>query len=275
VNDILTLPDGTQVGTGLQLPTSTSSVFPAYKEMGPMLTDAQVEAVARSGAARGRDRFDASFIKNQRSHGSCQGFASAAAVTRARIRRGLPRVDLSGAYAYSLVNGGRDRGSLLEDGLEACHTKGYATEATVGWDQIYRTSYDFKKADAEAARFRAFEVFAVRSERELLSAVASGFDVVVAVHADDKFMRLDARGVAGGGDGPGNHAVGVDGLWWADGIIVLDAFNSWGTSYGDAGRMGLVWSRHLAPTTKFHVFYCLRSALDDPQGDSPPPAVTP
>jgi hypothetical protein len=268
VNEILELPDGTPVGTGLQVPTSLATAFPLYEDVGPMLSAAQIETIAKSGKAKGRTRFDPSFIKNQRTHGSCQGFASAAAATRARISRGLERVDLSGAYAYSLVNGGRDNGSLLEDGMRACQA-GYATEATVGWDAIYPSRYDVAKAKAEAARFKMTEVYAARTEQALFSGLALGFAAVVAVHADNGFMRLDGRGVAGGGQGPGNHAVGADGLWW-DGELIADGFNSWDVTYGDDGRMGLTWRRHFSNTASYHLYYLIRDTTDDPQGDNPP-----
>lgn len=269
MNDQFTLPDGTVVGTGLQVPTSLATAFSAYEADGPMFEWDQIEAIAKAGGDRGRDRFDISWIKNQRSHGSCNGFAGALALSRSRVRRGLERVDLSGAYLYSLINGGRDQGSLLEDGLRVMQSRGVATEQTVAWDAIYPGRYDRSKADAEAARFRGFECYAVRSDRGLFSALAAGFDCVVAVHADSGFMRLDSRGVAGGGNGPGNHAVLVDGLWW-DGEVIADGVNSWGTSYGDQGRMGLSWKRHFARTTQYHLFYAIRSTSDDPQGSNPP-----
>ena len=263
--------DGVIVGTGLQLPNDgLVSAFPVYADAGPMLTMDTILDIAKSGARRGRDRFDSSFIKDQNGFGACQGFASAGAVTRARIRRGLTRVDLSGAYAYSLVNGGRDSGSQLESGMRACAERGYASEALVGNRSIYRGQYDTAKADADAARYKAFEVYAVRTEIELFSALALGFDCVVAVHANDGFMRLDSRGVAGGGQGRGNHSVSSDGLTF-DRELIADGYNSWAVRYGDAGRMGLTWNQHFANTTPYHVFYAIRSATDDPSGENPPP----
>lgn len=264
------LPDGTTVGTGLLVPPAKVSALPVYEDVGPMLTAAEIEAAAKAGTVKGSTRFDRSFVKNQQSHGSCNGFAGALALTRARLRRGLPRVDLSGAYLYSLINGNSDNGSMLEDGMAAMQAQGVATEATVGVNQIYRTTYDRAKADAEAAKYKGFECYAVRTNQGLFSALASGFDCVVAVHADNGFMSLDGRGVAGGGNGPGNHAVLADGLWW-DGELIADGCNSWGLSYGREGRMGLTWSRHFSKTTPYHVFYAIRSTTDSPE-DTPPEA---
>ena len=270
MNDILTLPDGTQVGTGLQLPVmGFVSSFPTYESSGPMLSRDEIVNIAKSNTMRGSTRFGDDIIKDQRSFGSCNGFAGALCLTRARIRRGLTRIDLSGAYLYSLINGGRDQGSLLEDGMRTMQEKGIATESTVPWNAIYPSRYDKQKADAEAARFKGFECYSVRKELELFSALALGFDCVVAVHADNGFMQLDSRGVAGGGNGPGNHSVGADGLWW-DNELIADGFNSWNLTYGNRGRMGLTWNRHFASTTKYHVFFAIRSTSDDPQGDNPP-----
>lgn len=273
MNDILTLPDGTPVGTGLQTPTSLATAFPLYEDAGPMLTDAQIEAEARSGKCLGRTRFDPSWIGNQRSHGSCNGFAGAKALQRARVRRGLPRVNLSGAYLYSLINGGQDNGSMLDAGMAAIQSRGVATEETVGWDAIYPSRYDRAKADGEAAKHKGFECYAVRTKQALFSALALGFDCVVAVHADDGYMQLDGEGLAGGGQGPGNHAVGCDGLGWSSryGVPLADQYGSWDVTAHDRGRLFLSWNRHFAPTTQYHVFYAIRSTTDG--GDSPPAAT--
>jgi hypothetical protein len=273
VNDILILPDGATVGTGLQIPVRLSDAFPLYESSGPMLTDAQIEDIAKSGTARGRDRFDESWIGNQRDKGSCNGWAGAKVLQRARVRRGLPRVNLSGAYLYSLINGGRDNGSMLDDGMAAIQSRGVATEETVPWDRIYPSQYDRAKADAEAVKYKGFECYAVRTRAALFSALALGFDCVVAVHADNGFMQVDADAVAGGGNGPGNHAVGADGIYWSPrrNRPVADGYNSWSLTYGVRGRMGLDWNAHFAPTTQYHQFFACRSTTDG--GDSFPPAA--
>jgi hypothetical protein len=259
--------------TGLLLPPAGFvSAFPAYLSSGPMLPMDDIRARAASGAYRGSTKFDRSWIKNQRNKSSCNGFAEAAALSRARVRRGLLRVDLSGAYAYSLINRGRDNGSMLEDGMRAAGERGIAPEALVPWDAIYPHLYP-AAAHEEAKRYKAFECYAVRSEVELFSALASGFDCVVAVHADNGFMRLDGDGVAGGGRGPGNHAVAADGLYMVGSELVADGVNSWGTEYGADGRMGMTWARHFRTTTGNHVFYAVRSTTDDPQGTNPPPVA--
>lgn len=257
--------------TGLLIPLSADGSFPLYEDAGPMLTEQQIMDAAKSGKHKGRDRFDKSFVKNQRSHGSCNGFAIAAAMGKARIRRGLKRVDLSGAYAYSLMNGGRDNGSTLDDGMVVCERGGIAEERFANWDQIYPSRYDKTAADENAKQYKAFECYTVRSKLGLFSALACGFDVVIAVHADNGFNKLDSNGVAQGGNGPGNHSVSADGLSFESGMLAADMQNSWDLVYGINGRAWVTWEQHLSNTNRYHPFFATRSTLDS-SGNNPPVA---
>lgn len=262
--------DEQQVFTGcIQHPVGKVCFLPVFEDVGPMLTMVQIEAIAKAGTARGKDRFDSSYITSQGNAGSCNGHAGAGALSRARVRRGLSQITLSGAYLYSLINGGRDSGSMLEDGMAAMQSRGIATVATVPPTSIYPSRYDKAKADAEAARFKGFECYAVNTQQGLFSALASDFDCVVALCANNAFMQLDSRGVAQGGNGQLNHAVAADGLWW-DRELIADGYNSWGTGFGISGRMGLTWNQHFQYSYQDTTFYAIRSALDDPQGDNPP-----
>lgn len=253
-------------------PAGFVCTFPVFEDAVPLLSDTQIEDIAKSGSADGRAKFDASWIQDQKSHGSCNGFAAAMALSRARVRRGLDKVILSGAYLYSLMNRGRDQGSTLDDGMKLLQERGCATAATVGWDAIYPSRYDRAKADAEAARFKGFECYQARTRQGLFSGLALGFDAVVAVHAGNRFMRVDAEGVAGVDGGPGNHAVLADGIYWTARGVTATGANSWNTTYGANGRMGLTWD-HFAQTTQYHPFFLIRSTGDDPSGTNPPAAV--
>lgn len=263
--------DGQPKGTGLLMPAvPCSSVLPVWEDKLPVWNTAEIEGIAKSGLMDGRKLFDSSWIKDQRSHGSCNGFGGAAALSRSRVRRGLSRVDLSGAYLYSLINDNRDQGSMLDDGMAAIQSRGIATEATVKWNQIYRHQYDREQADAEASRYKAFEAYAVKTLPGLWTALAAGWDCVVAVHAGNNFMRVGGDGIVGVDAGPGNHAVACDGVYYSDltlGGLVASGVNSWGTSYGTDGRMGLT-EAHFRQTMQYHAFYAIRSTTD---GNEPGP----
>jgi len=247
-----------------------ASAFPLFEDAVPLLTDDQLRAFCAGKPKSGRHRFGDDWIKDQGQYGSCNGFASAAALERARVRRGLPRVRLSGASVYSCVNGGRDQGSIPEDAMRSMQDKGAVPEDRGPPSKIYPSQYS--AADwAEGARFKSGECYTTRSRQALYTGLALGYDGVIAVHAGNNFMRLGTNGIAGGDSGPGNHAVLVDDLdVLADGLIVMDFANSWNLSYGQRGRAYLTFERHCAQPAGYFAFYLIRSTADDPQGDNPP-----
>lgn len=250
-------------------PKGFVSSLPVFESAVEPLDNSTLVRIAKSNTAVGRTLFGSDYIQDQGQYGSCNGWAGSGVLTRARVRRGLKPVQLSGAYLYSLINGGQDRGSMLDDGMQALTSKGCATLGTVKANQIYPSKYDKSKANREASRFKAFECYQINSQEGLWTALALGFDVVVAVHAGNSFSQIDRNGVAGVNNGNGNHAVLADGLLYAGGEIVADGANSWGTRWGDKGRMLLRW-KHFQQTIGIHRFYAIRSTTD---GDDSPPRV--
>lgn len=275
--------DGVEYGTGLQIPLTLDACVPELSDSQfPIHTVDECKSIIAGKDFRGSTRFDSAWIMNQRNHGSCQGFMSAGMLSRAFVRRGMRRTEsgqllpldrilLSGAYIYSWCNGGRDSGSTLDDGMAIVTNRGSCLQTTVPWNKIYPSQYDVEKANAEAAQNKAFECYALRDEAQLFTACILGFDVGIAVHADSGFNRLDGNAIAGGGNGPGNHAVGVDGCWLQGDTLVADMYNSWATSYGRQGRAGVTWQQHLRHTYRYHPFYAIRSSLDG-SGEMNPPA---
>ena len=226
-------------------------------------TEAQLLKWAREQGGKRAKFFDSSWVENQGSHGSCAGYAAASCLSKARVLRGLPRVDLSGAYLYSRCNGGRDNGSMLGDHMEAVAKFGSCRETTVTVNQIYRGDYDTKKADAEASTMKAWEPYAVGSRLGLFTAVAMGFPVEIAVQVSSGFDRFDSNGFPSGSSGGGNHAVHADDLAVIDGKLALWGQNSWSTSWGSMhGRMMLDWDRHLERPWENHLAFGIRSTLD-------------
>lgn len=220
-----------------------------------------------------RKTFGRRFVKNQRSHGSCNGFSCTAAVAKTRYLRGQKWEDLSGAFCYAQMNGGRDQGSMLDDGMEVVQQVGVAPESYGGWDRIYQQHYG-RDAYEAAKRFRAEEVLVLNSELELASAILLRYIPVVAVHVDGNFDRVGVDGVSRGGQGVGNHSIHLDGFSWSEqlGCLKFDNEGSWGPEWGDEGRIFLTWERHLKACRQYHQFFGVRGVVDDPQGENPPKA---
>lgn len=213
-----------------------------------------------------RSDFGDDFILDQRSHGSCTGFASAGALMRARALEGMPLVRLSGAYTYAWINGGRDDGAIISDTLTSLQTHGTCPEAECPWNCIYRSEIP-ASADRSAGRFKILEAYRVDHFDELVSGLQLGFIGVGAVQVGGRFADLDADGVAGFDRGPGNHAVCFDGVRrLASGEWVVDLPNSWGLDFGRHGRC-YVTRRHIDSVEQD--CYLIRAAAGDAQ-DQPP-----
>lgn len=211
------------------------------------------------------------FVKNQRSRSSCNGFSNAAAVAKTRHLRGQEWVALSGAFAYSQMNGGRDDGSTLDDGMEVCQRIGIAPESFGGWDRIWKQDYGNDAYEA-ARRFKVEEALVINSDLELASAILCDYIPVVAVHVGSDFDSAGTDGVSRGGAGVGNHSIHLDGFKWSESLncLIYDNEGSWGAGWGDQGRIFLTWERHLRSCRQYHQFFAVRGVMDDPRGNNPP-----
>lgn len=268
--------NGQHYGLGLTDPEPGDLNLGAARGFAVQTLDAIKKTLAdRNSGALGyfsrRATFDLSWNSNQGRTSACNGHATARTLSRAFFMKTGEKVLLSGADAYAQMNGGRDQGSSLARGIQVV-TTGIATEATVPEADIYSRS---PAALAERARFRGHEPIAVDTQEEFATGLLLGFFGVVAVQVDrgGRYESLDGRGVSRGGNGPGNHAVGVDDLRLApDGTIEFDQYGSWGDH---CPRVWLRWDQHLRQTVQNHRFWLIAAAVEDPQDADNPPAVKP
>lgn len=279
--ETITEPEtGVERRLGCVVPMVFPTGFTGFADAFPneMLTWASIKsALAGRPSMWGRRRIFAGkkYIREQHELGSCNGWAVAGRLARLRELRGEPYVCLSGSDAYSQMNGGRDQGSILADGVKVLEVGGIAPEDMVPYNQIY-THQISAEAKAARSRFKGFKSYAVDTELELASALVLGRVAVVAVHVPNgtAFMKQDGDGINLAGNGHGNHSVGVDDLrLGAHGNLNYDMGNSWGTGYCEGGYTWLTWDRHLRETVKFHRFFVLVSTTDDPADDSTQPKV--
>ena len=256
---------------GCLVPEVRPTTFSAYADSKSLMSrSAAIDVLQDAKRVRSRVRFaGVKWIWSQGQVGSCNGYAGAGALCRARVSRGLEYVKMSGESLYAQINGDVDRGSMLDDGMQALMKNGCAPADLVKW-QTYRWKDVSPAARESLSRFKALECYRVDTEDELLIGLASGYQGVIAVEANNSFMKVDSEGRVSPTDGWGNHAVGVDDARILNGEVEFDMFNSWDLRYGVQGRGWVSWKRHLRTTSTKHAFYLIRSTLDDPKGDNPP-----
>lgn len=225
--------------------------------------DAKILRVLKAiGWKPSREMFGDAWICDQLSFGSCNGWATAELIIRTMFLRGIRSAltKLSGSYLYAWMNGNRDQGSNLTEGLKVAELHGAPPAAMVPANRIYRSQMP-AGADDEAAKHKGFKCYFVRTIQALKTALAKGHPCVVAVHAGSNFQRLNSQGIAGVDNGRGNHAVCVDGLDIVGGKIVFDMANSWGLRYGTSGRAYLT-EDHFEQTMGTHGFWAMGSTQE-------------
>lgn len=240
-------------------------------------TRAEIEAAVKAKPVKRRQQFDGqAWIIDQKQRGSCNAAAAVAALRRAFALAGRDdNPALSWEFLYAQINGGRDAGSLLNDGMDALQAVG-VPPLDLDRHPINRhiLKRDYTPEDyRDAAKYKATACYRVTSEAELATLVLSGAGAaIVAVDVNNSFMSLDRNGICGGGGGVGNHAVCVDDVEIIDGELAFDMPNSWGLSFGQGGRAYLTWRRHFTRTVGNHQFYAVMAASNPGDGGPVVPA---
>ena len=241
------------------VPESFVSALPPYEDdpEQPMFTD---EEIIRIVTAPDR-RVVADLVPfekygtDQHSTSACNGHMVAGMLTGTRVLQGIDDGFVaSGAYPYSKINGGRDAGSNLEEGLLQAMHKGICSQKTVPYDKIFPSMYP-KSADEEAKNYRIENGYWAKTLQGFKSGLAAGGQggCVVHVNRNGNFNNF-TDGVCGVDGGPGNHAVISEDIIWTGKMFQFKGRNSWGLRFGNKGRM-LLTERHFAQTFNNHRFY--------------------
>jgi len=201
------------------------------------------------------DLFPGEGEENQHSTSACNGGALANCSWRAAYAGGNTKLTKrSQSYPYSLMNGGRDQGSMLYDAFQVGQQYGLPSATSCPWNLIYRN--DTRRFDTEAAQFKVDAPLLIHSWDELITAWAGPFFTVIAVQVGRNFERLNGD-VLGIDQGGGNHAVAQSDSRVNDsGDIQGKVIINWGLQHGVRG-CGWIGYEHVRETMKYHQFYAI------------------
>jgi hypothetical protein len=287
------LPDGSQVSTGLNMPTE-GETLPVFAEFPDdlYLDDKDIEKGLKGDFYLTQRKRFAKWVINQSTVGKCNASAAVGGIYQIRDNNGFPHVALSDNQLYWRINGGRDQGSILAHGMKAIQDGGVSSKVLSVDGREYRIGdliYNARNVPREileaaakdAMRFRAHECYRVPKEyskfkRCVASALARRDPIVFAWHVGAGSMRL-RNGYTICGSGRGNHANVWQSARWVGGsdLVHPDNRNSWGPSinalYGPAGSgwgdggFGLFTMQDAFRCIEYHDFYVLTSSVSDPK----------
>ncbi len=172
--------------------------------------------------------------------GMCNCSATAGGMESQRMKQGLtPYIPLSAGDLYHRIAvGGRDNGSLLEDGIHAATTEGIASVAVVPYLDWQRNHGDAAVQDRK--RFRVLEAFLCPTFDHCYSAVAHGFDLISGVPWFSNYTPGPDGRLPPGRGNSGGHAIHGYKPAWIDGKPHIWHQQSWGPSWGPlAGKFAM------------------------------------
>jgi len=212
-------------------------------------------------------------VWDQGRHGSCVGHGSATAYHLAyRIAGGtVPPSGFSPTSLYALINGGRDRGAIVSDAMDALMRHGLATMAEVPESIIYESQIS-AVAKATRKRFRVLDAYHCETFDAIGSALQLGFPVSFGIMLPARFNSLDNEGVCAlGGGWLGGHCMAAYGTKrLKDGRLAIRVRNSWGTRWGHNGDCLLVENHFGRDCDAF----AIRANHADPMDSQPAPVAT-
>lgn len=243
-------------------PRPNFGAFPVWSAANPVLPRSQWRKVNR------RDLLSPVKIKDQNGYSSCVGNGSTAGLERARVIRGMTYQDLSAAFTYSRINGGRDNGAVISDALDALQKVG-----TCLTDECPESDIFHRGTPGSCTRFRIDQGYRLTSFDEMVSALNLEWIVVFGVMVGRNYQHCDANGVRGHDSGPGNHCVMTDGVdQLPDGRWVIDEVGSWGLSNGPWGNgRAYLDEQHFKMGVQWDAF-AIQVPTEDPQETNEPPA---
>lgn len=294
--DVINLPDGTRVATGLLMPTREDTEnalqYPLYGE-DRFLSPSDIEKSLKGDKYKSFRRLRSRWIVNQGSIGKCCPSSVIAAYHNRRDLDGQSEVVLADSHLYMNINGGKDGGSQLVNAMNYSQIGGISpVKLRVNGSEMHfpLTAFNrrqvsqalLKAADEAAKTYQSFEPYRIPNNDyatfriAVASAIARDHQIIVAVHVGRNFGAL-RQGYVQQASGFGNHAVLLHSGKWVGGedLVHPDIQNSWGPSknpllgrvsnsgWGEDG-FGLITMSSLWQCAKTHTFWVFPGSRMNP-----------
>ncbi len=171
------------------------------------------------------------FVLDQHQTSGCVGFSAAAANMKIRALRGMTPERLSGAFVYSLINGGNDAGAMIDDSRLALAKYGVCLDSENPLPKIFwRQVSDAAKQSAQQRQLTV--AYRCENINEVATALQLGLIVQAGVQVDGNFSSFDQNGVSRARGRYANHSIHLYGMKQIDGKWCYRMGNTWGATWG-------------------------------------------
>lgn len=289
MNEQIKLPDGSLVGTGMNLPQPGRFVKSVRFDKSWLLDDDQIEYLMQYQNFQEIRKIFRKYQINQGSIGSCNAAAAVGATYRTAFRVGFEHVPLSENDLYIQINGGQDQGSLLADAFNTFRDVGCSPRVLDAGTYPYQAylkrqvpNAAYREGEGKRDTYRTHEPVKIPTDddfdRAIATCMARGWPVIMAWHVGRNSNKL-RNGYVVQSRGWGNHASFIHGGKWVGGqdLVHPNLVNSWTSfdpMYGRVGSMwgedgnGLMTMESLAQCRKHHDFYAITSIKDYENDDT-------
>jgi hypothetical protein len=199
---------------------------------------------------------------------SCVGQGTTAGIQICYMQSGRPLTEFNPYFVYGLINGGRDAGAMISDGLKALMQFGTCFKNDLQPGVMFRNQFP-QQAFNNAKRFRLAQAYKCGNFEDICSAITLGFVCPLGIYVDQGFSRLDNEGVAGtpSSNQGGGHCILGMGLKKSSRFgWLIKIQNSWGTRFGINGY-AYIHKGHFQRMNPDA--FAIQSVMDDPQDNSP------
>jgi hypothetical protein len=198
---------------------------------------------------------------------SCVGQGCTAGMQVCYMQSGRPLVEFNPYFCYGLINGGRDQGAMISDGLKALQQYGTCQKDALPNGVMFKNQFP-QTAYENAKRFKLAQAYRCPDFNSICSAITLGFVTPLGIWVGDNFSQVDSQGVAPvpAGGGGGHCILGVGLKKSARYGWMIKIQNSWGKRFGVNGY-AYIHKGHfqrMQPDA-----FAIQSVIDDPQDNTP------